>query len=300
MLSGCITRTFKGVTIKPNFRPWLFPSPQAIADPFLSEKLKKQISNGAKKKLLHSAGVRSELFQPWMLSFNHCEQHGMCLRGRSLWRRHRFWLLRCYWSRHLLELRSPRNRIHCKLSIDPILCRSSPKNSWTWVWIREIINCDSFRIIFDRTGFKKMFWISKTIFFDIFWLQYVFGFNLQVTSPEGAIVHALKGTSGEKFEFKAPQSGTYKFCFNNPVATPETVSFYIHVGHIPNEYDLAKDGQFNSNFYPSLSLPLSLSLSQCMHTFCRTFGPCECEDHRAEGGPVVCRGRAKVFESPGC
>ena len=113
-------------------------------------------------------------------------------------------------------------------------------------------------------------------------------------------MHALKGTSGEKFEFKAPQSGTYKFCFNNPVATPETVSFYIHVGHIPNEYDLAKDGQFNSNFYPSLSLPLSLSLSQCMHTFCRTFGPCECEDHRAEGGPVVCRGRAKVFESPGC
>ena len=94
-----------------------------------------------------------------------------------------------------------------------------------------------------------------------FWLQYVFGFNLQVTSPGGAIVHALKGTSGEKFEFKAPQSGTYKFCFNNPVATPETVSFYIHVGHIPNEYDLAKDGQFNSNFYPSLSLPLSLSLS---------------------------------------
>ena len=88
---------------------------------------------------------------------------------------------------------------------------------------------------------------------------------MQVTSPEGAIVHALKGTSGEKFEFKAPQSGTYKFCFNNPVATPETVSFYIHVGHIPNEYDLAKDGQFNSNFYPSLSLPLSLSLDVCIH-----------------------------------
>ncbi|XP_034692239.1 transmembrane emp24 domain-containing protein p24beta3-like isoform X2 [Vitis riparia] len=76
---------------------------------------------------------------------------------------------------------------------------------------------------------------------DIFWNSDHPGIEFTVTSPGGAIVHALKGTSGEKFEFKAPQSGTYKFCFNNPVATPETVSFYIHVGHIPNEYDLAKD-----------------------------------------------------------
>lgn len=33
----------------------------------------------------------------------------------------------------------------------------------------------------------------------------------------------------------------YKFCFHNPYSTPETVSFYIHVGHIPSEHDLAKD-----------------------------------------------------------
>ncbi|KAG8098127.1 hypothetical protein GUJ93_ZPchr0013g34099 [Zizania palustris] len=33
----------------------------------------------------------------------------------------------------------------------------------------------------------------------------------------------------------------YKFCFHNPYGAPETVSFYIHVGHIPNEHNLAKD-----------------------------------------------------------
>ena len=65
---------------------------------------------------------------------------------------------------------------------------------------------------------------------------------VQVTSPAGNVVHSLKETSGDKFEFKAPRSGMYKFCFHNPYSTPETVSFYIHVGHIPNEHDLAKDG----------------------------------------------------------
>ncbi|KAL6007264.1 hypothetical protein ACLOJK_032760 [Asimina triloba] len=64
---------------------------------------------------------------------------------------------------------------------------------------------------------------------------------VEVTSPSGNTVHSLKGTSGDKFEFKAPRSGMYKFCFHNPYSTPETVSFYIHVGHIPNEHDLAKD-----------------------------------------------------------
>ncbi|RVW55855.1 Transmembrane emp24 domain-containing protein p24beta3 [Vitis vinifera] len=67
-----------------------------------------------------------------------------------------------------------------------------------------------------------------------------YGFLL-VTSPAGNTVHTLKGTSGDKFEFKAPRSGMYKFCFQNSYATPETVSFYIHVGHIPNEHNLAKD-----------------------------------------------------------
>ncbi|KAL0701879.1 hypothetical protein Bca4012_058001 [Brassica carinata] len=64
---------------------------------------------------------------------------------------------------------------------------------------------------------------------------------IPVTSPAGNIVHTLKGTSGDKFEFKAPRSGMYKFCFHHPYSTPETVSFYIHVGHIPNEHELAKD-----------------------------------------------------------
>ena len=65
---------------------------------------------------------------------------------------------------------------------------------------------------------------------------------MQVTSPAGNVVHSLKETSGGKFEFKASRSGMYRFCFRNPYSTTETVSFYIHVGHIPNEHDLAKDG----------------------------------------------------------
>ncbi|CAM8911786.1 hypothetical protein QQ045_033224 [Rhodiola kirilowii] len=76
---------------------------------------------------------------------------------------------------------------------------------------------------------------------DIFWSSDHPGIDLVVTSPGGNTVHTVKGTSGEKFEFKAPKNGMYKFCFHNPYSTPETVSFYIHVGHIPNEHDLAKD-----------------------------------------------------------
>ncbi|KAL5785637.1 hypothetical protein ACOSQ2_008029 [Xanthoceras sorbifolium] len=76
---------------------------------------------------------------------------------------------------------------------------------------------------------------------DIFWGSDHPGIDLTVTSPAGNVVHTLKGTSGDKFEFKAPRSGMYKFCFHNPYSTPETVSFHIHVGHIPNEHNLAKD-----------------------------------------------------------
>ncbi|KAF8088976.1 hypothetical protein N665_0522s0005 [Sinapis alba] len=76
---------------------------------------------------------------------------------------------------------------------------------------------------------------------DVFWGPDHPGIDFTVTSPAGNIVQTLKGTSGDKFEFKAPRSGMYKFCFHNPYSTPETVSFYIHVGHIPNEHDLAKD-----------------------------------------------------------
>ncbi|KAJ0093929.1 hypothetical protein Patl1_25288 [Pistacia atlantica] len=76
---------------------------------------------------------------------------------------------------------------------------------------------------------------------DIFWGSDHPGIDFTVTSPAGNVVHTLTGTSGDKFEFKAPRSGMYKFCFRNPYSTPETVSFYIHVGHIPNEHNLAKD-----------------------------------------------------------
>ncbi|KAK4587465.1 hypothetical protein RGQ29_024241 [Quercus rubra] len=76
---------------------------------------------------------------------------------------------------------------------------------------------------------------------DIFWSSDHPGIDFTVTSPAGNVVQTLKGVSGDKFDFKAPRSGMYKFCFHNPYSTPETVSFYIHVGHIPNEHDLAKD-----------------------------------------------------------
>ncbi|KAG6520815.1 hypothetical protein ZIOFF_017876 [Zingiber officinale] len=81
---------------------------------------------------------------------------------------------------------------------------------------------------------------------DIFWSSDHPGIDFIVTSPAGNTVHSLKGTSGDKFEFKAPRAGMYKFCFHNPNRTPETVSFYIHVGHIPNEHDIAKDGRWNA------------------------------------------------------
>ncbi|GJR08211.1 transmembrane emp24 domain-containing protein p24beta3 [Tanacetum coccineum] len=39
----------------------------------------------------------------------------------------------------------------------------------------------------------------------------------KVSSPGGNVVQTMKGTSGEKFEFKAPRSGMYQFCFHNPI-----------------------------------------------------------------------------------
>ncbi|CAI0465745.1 unnamed protein product [Linum tenue] len=89
---------------------------------------------------------------------------------------------------------------------------------------------------------------------DIFWGSDHPGIDFTVSSPGGNVVHNIKGTSGDKFELKAPRSGMYKFCFHNPYSTPETVSFYIHVGHIPNEHDVAKDGWLN------LSLLLIMSV----------------------------------------
>ncbi|CAN6462932.1 unnamed protein product [Victoria cruziana] len=76
---------------------------------------------------------------------------------------------------------------------------------------------------------------------DIFWSSDHPGIDFTVTSPGGNVIHTEKGTSGDKFQLKAPRSGMYKFCFHNPYSTPETVSFHIHIGHIPNEHDLAKD-----------------------------------------------------------
>ncbi|GMP56305.1 hypothetical protein CsSME_00020850 [Camellia sinensis var. sinensis] len=75
----------------------------------------------------------------------------------------------------------------------------------------------------------------------VFWNSEHPGIDLIVTSPGGNVVHSSKGTSGDKFEFESPSSGLYEFCFHNSHSAIETVSFYIHVGHIPSEHDLAKD-----------------------------------------------------------
>ncbi|KAL7124021.1 hypothetical protein ABFS83_14G020400 [Erythranthe nasuta] len=76
---------------------------------------------------------------------------------------------------------------------------------------------------------------------DYHWNSDPPGVDFTVTSPGGSVVHDLKGSSGDKFEFKATKLGMYKFCFHNTHSTPETVSFNIHTGHIPTEHDLAKD-----------------------------------------------------------
>ncbi|KAH7434222.1 hypothetical protein KP509_06G006400 [Ceratopteris richardii] len=74
-----------------------------------------------------------------------------------------------------------------------------------------------------------------------FWTEDHPGIDFSVTAPSGLVVLSHQGTSGEKFEFRAPKAGPYKFCFHNKVGSPEDVAFYAHVGHIPNDHDLAKD-----------------------------------------------------------
>lgn len=70
----------------------------------------------------------------------------------------------------------------------------------------------------------------------------------QVSAPDGRVVHTANTNEGEQFEFFAHRRGRYKFCFHNPSSAPEQITFYIHVGHIPGISDLARDGEYHSNF----------------------------------------------------
>ncbi|GLJ40663.1 hypothetical protein SUGI_0839620 [Cryptomeria japonica] len=88
---------------------------------------------------------------------------------------------------------------------------------------------------------------------DAFWRSESPGIDFKVTAPGGNLVYNLKGSVGDKFEFRAPRSGLYKFCFHNSYSVPETVSFYIHIGHIPSEHDLAKDEHLD---------PINVKISQ--------------------------------------
>lgn len=120
------------------------------------------------------------------------------------------------------------------------------KNMINWLLLKHGYS-DFMFILLRLHGFQALA-MRNFVMVRIFRKACIFYF--QVTAPGGSTVHTLKGTSGNKFEFKAPRSGMYKFCFHNPYSTPETVSFYIHVGHIPTEHDLAKDGLSRSlSFY---------------------------------------------------
>ncbi|XP_042061034.1 transmembrane emp24 domain-containing protein p24beta3-like [Salvia splendens] len=78
---------------------------------------------------------------------------------------------------------------------------------------------------------------------DASWRSSNPGVDFTVTTPENSIVYSLKGSTGDKFDFKV-SSGMHKFCFHNPSNSPEAVAFNIHVGHIPKQQDLAKDEHF--------------------------------------------------------
>ncbi|KAJ7541715.1 hypothetical protein O6H91_10G072600 [Diphasiastrum complanatum] len=80
---------------------------------------------------------------------------------------------------------------------------------------------------------------------EIFWGADHPGIDFTVTAPAGTVVLSVSKSSGEHFKFRAPRKGLYKFCFHNPSSTPETVTFYIHVGHIPTLDHLAKEEHFD-------------------------------------------------------
>ncbi|EFJ11289.1 hypothetical protein SELMODRAFT_126578 [Selaginella moellendorffii] len=80
---------------------------------------------------------------------------------------------------------------------------------------------------------------------EIFWASDHPGIDFVATSPAGVIVSSIRGSAGDKFSFTAAMPGLYKFCFHNTAPSPETVDFYIHVGHILNEHNLAKDEHLN-------------------------------------------------------
>ncbi|KAL7219116.1 hypothetical protein ACSBR2_012235 [Camellia fascicularis] len=75
----------------------------------------------------------------------------------------------------------------------------------------------------------------------VFWNSDHPGIDLIVTSPGGNVVHSSKGTFEDKFQLMSPSNRMYKFCFHNSHSALKTVSFYIHVGHISSENDIAKD-----------------------------------------------------------
>ncbi|KAL6548363.1 hypothetical protein OROGR_008784 [Orobanche gracilis] len=131
--------------------------------------------------------------------------------------------------------------IRCRAAAYPILCilflSMTSRISAMSVTVNDV-ECIYEYVLYEGDTVSGNFVVVDH---DIYWGSDHPGLDFTVTSPAGNNVHTLKGTSGDKFEFKAPKSGMYKFCFHNPYSTPETVSFYIHVGHIPTDHDLAKD-----------------------------------------------------------
>ncbi|KAL8162709.1 hypothetical protein V2J09_014198 [Rumex salicifolius] len=102
----------------------------------------------------------------------------------------------------------------------------------------DSIECVYEYVLYDGDAISGNFVVDDS---HMYWISEHRGITFTVTSPDGVIVHNLNGSSGDKFDFKAPRSGMYQFCFHNPSSSPNTLSFHIHVGHIPTEHGLAKD-----------------------------------------------------------
>lgn len=117
-----------------------------------------------------------------------------------------------------------------------------------FIWTLDIFDLVTPYIMFDELCYRNLneiyFYFRYLVLSSSSSSNYVLTISnflmLQVTTPTENSLQSMKGTSRDKF--KVPKRGTYKFRFRNHYWTPATVSFYIHVGHIPSEQDLAKDG----------------------------------------------------------
>eukprot|EP00850_Spirogloea_muscicola_P014988 SM000111S18811 [mRNA] locus=s111:446054:447495:+ [translate_table: standard] len=71
------------------------------------------------------------------------------------------------------------------------------------------------------------------------------GVDISVEAPAGYHVYSAHQKTEDTFTFVAARRGLYKFCFTNTAPHHETIAFELHVGHIPDKENVAKDEHFN-------------------------------------------------------